>query len=476
VSGQPERLVVVGADAAGMSAASQAKRLRGDDLEVIVLERGGYTSYSACGIPYWVGGEVDGPDALIARTPEKHRQNGLDVRMHAEALSLDLDRRDIEVRVLGDASTYRLGFDQLVIATGATPVVPDWPVEGGGAGGGPDGGRAVDEVEGLFGVQTLDDGQRVIEALKNWAPKHAVVIGGGYIGVEMAEAMVNRGLEVTMVDRAPEPMSTLDPDMGRLVHRSMEAMGITVLTGTKVESLGIEGGRVHTVRTAEGELTTDLVVMGIGVQPNTTWLDGLGLPAGRSGGLRTDLQMRLPGFEGLWAGGDCVETRDLVAEEYRHVPLGTHANKHGRVIGTNIGGGYATFPGIVGTAVSKVCDLEIARTGLTEKAAAKAGYQFVVSTVESTTRAGYYPDAQPLTVKMLAEKRTGRLLGVQIVGREGAAKRIDACAVALWNVMSVEEMAMLDLSYAPPYAPVWDPVLIAARKTADVVRAEARGN
>ena len=459
-----------------MSAASQAKRLRGDDLEVIVLERGGYTSYSACGIPYWVGGEVDGPDALIARTPEKHRQNGLDVRMHAEALSLDLDRREIEIRALEDASTYRLGFDQLVIATGATPVVPDWPVEGPDAGAGHDGGRAVDEVEGLFGVQTLDDGQRVIEALKNWAPKHAVVIGGGYIGIEMAEAMVNRGLEVTMVDRAPEPMSTLDPDMGRLVHRSMEAMGITVLTNTLVESLGIEGGRVHSVRTPAGELTTDLVVMGIGVRPNTRWLDGLGLPAGRNGGLRTDLQMRLPGFEGLWAGGDCVESRDLVAEEFRHVPLGTHANKHGRVIGTNIGGGYATFPGIVGTAVSKVCDLEIARTGLTEKAAAKAGYQFVVSTVESTTRAGYYPDAQPLTVKMLAEKCTGRLLGVQIVDREGAAKRIDACAVALWNMMSVEEMAMLDLSYAPPYAPVWDPVLIAARKTADVVRAEARGN
>jgi len=470
---KPERLVVVGADATGMSAASQAKRLRGDDLEVVVIERGGYTSYSACGIPYWVGGEVDGPDALIARTPAKHRANGLDVRMHTEALSLDLDRREIEVRELEDSSTYRLGFDQLVIATGATPVVPDWPVEGLGEAHG--NGRAVDEVDGLFGVQTLDDGKRVIEALADWDPKHAVVIGGGYIGVEMAEAMVKRGLEVTMVDQAPEPMSTLDPDMGRLVHKAMEAMGITVLTNTRVESLGVKGGRVHTVRTAAGELTTDLVVMGIGVRPNTKWLDGLGLPAGRSGGLRTDLMMRLPGFAGLWAGGDCIETRDLVAQEYRHVPLGTHANKHGRVIGTNIGGGYATFPGIVGTAVSKVCDLEIARTGLTEKAAAKAGYQFVVSTVESTTRAGYYPDAQPLTVKMLAERRTGRLLGVQIVGREGAAKRIDACAVALWNAMSVEEMAMLDLSYAPPYAPVWDPVLIAARKTSDVVRAEARG-
>jgi NADPH-dependent 2,4-dienoyl-CoA reductase/sulfur reductase-like enzyme len=456
-----ERVVVIGADAAGMSAASQAKRLAGERLELVVLERGHHTSYSACGIPYWVGGDVDGPDALVARTADEHRANGIDLRMRQEAVAVDLDAREVTVRALAEESTYRLGFDQLVLAMGAVPVRPPLP--------------GVD-APGVFGLQTLDDGQAVIDALAALdgpGPHRAVVVGGGYIGVEMAEALVKRGLEVSIVDQAPEPMTTLDPDMGAMVHAAVEAMGIEVRTGTAVEGFATDDqGRVRAVCTASGEMPADVVVLGIGVRPNTAILRDLGLPLGETGGVRTDLQMRVPGADGVWAGGDCVETRDLIAEEFRHVPLGTHANKQGRVIGTNLGGGYSTFPGVVGTAVSKVCALEIARTGLGERDAEKAGFAFVVATVETTTRAGYYPGAMPMTVKMLAERRTGRLLGAQIVGEEGAAKRIDACAVALWNTMTVEEMTSLDLSYAPPFAPVWDPVLIAARKAADAVRAD----
>ncbi len=179
--------------------------------------------------------------------------------------------------------------------------------------------------------------------------------------------------------------------------------------------------------------------------------------------------MRVRGHGNIWAGGDCVEVLDLVSGQERHIPLGTHANKHGQVIGTNAGGGYATFPGVVGTAVSKVCDLEIARTGLREKDALRAGLRFVTATIESTSRAGYYPNASPMTVKMLAERRTGRLLGVQIVGREGAGKRVDVAAVALTAGMTVEQMTALDLGYAPPFSPVWDPVLVAARKTVRAV-------
>ena len=175
------------------------------------------------------------------------------------------------------------------------------------------------------------------------------------------------------------------------------------------------------------------------------------------------------GVDGIWAAGDCTETYHLVSRRPVYVPLGTHANKQGRVVGINIGGGYATFPGVVGTAVSKVCDLEIARTGLLEKEASAGGFEFVTAAVDSTTRAGYFPGAKPIRVKLIAERRSGRLLGAQIVGREGAAKRIDALAVALWNEMTVEEMTGLDLSYAPPFAPVWDPILIAARKALDAV-------
>jgi NADPH-dependent 2,4-dienoyl-CoA reductase/sulfur reductase-like enzyme len=288
----------------------------------------------------------------------------------------------------------------------------------------------------------------------------------------MAEAFVNRGYDVTVVNRGKEPMSTLDPDMGLLVHKAMEGLGITMVNDARVtELLTGDDGRVRAVVTEDAEYPADVVVMGIGVRPETSLAMAAGLPLGQHGGLLTDLAMRVRGHENIWAGGDCVEVLDLVSGQERHIALGTHANKHGQVIGTNVGGGYATFPGVVGTAVSKVCDLEIARTGLREKDAHRAGLQFEAVTIESTSRAGYYPAASLMTVKMLAERRTGRLLGVQIVGREGAAKRVDIAAVALTARMTVEQMTALDLGYAPPFSPVWDPVLVAARKATAKVRA-----
>jgi NADPH-dependent 2,4-dienoyl-CoA reductase/sulfur reductase-like enzyme len=286
----------------------------------------------------------------------------------------------------------------------------------------------------------------------------------------MAEAMVRRGLAVTLVDQAAEPMTTLDPDMGVLVREAMQGMGIAVLTNTPVSGFEIgPDGRVSGVGTEGGTLPADIVVLGLGVRPATELAGAAGLPLGEHGGVLTDLQMRVPGHDGVWAGGDCVEVLHRVSRRWVHVALGTHANKHGRVIGTNLGGGYATFPGIVGTAISKVCDLEVGRTGLLETEARAAGFQPVSVTVQSTTRAGYYPGATPITVKMIAERGTGRLLGAQLVGREGSGKRIDVCAVALWNEMTVEEMTDLDLGYAPPFSPVWDPVLVAARKAAAAV-------
>jgi NADPH-dependent 2,4-dienoyl-CoA reductase/sulfur reductase-like enzyme len=452
-----ERVVVVGADAAGMSAASQAKRLRGDDLEVVALERGMHTSYSACGIPYWIGGDVASVDDLIARTPEEHRANGIDLRLGSEATSLDMDRREVEVRDHEGGRTYRVGFDHLVLATGARPRRPDIPGM---------------DAPGVLGVQTLDDGERALAALQEHAPKRVVVVGGGYIGIEMAEAMVKRGLTVTVVTRSPEPMATLDADMGRLVHVAMEDLGIDVRTSVHLDAIETDdAGRVKAVVTSEGTFEADLVVLGTGVEPETTLAAAAGLTLGRWGGLVTDLQMRVFDSEGVWAAGDCVESIDLVSGNRVHVALGTHANKQGRVLGTNLGGGYATFPGVVGTAISKVCDLEIARTGLKEVDCDMVGYQWLTVAVESTTRAGYFPGATEITVKLVVEERTGRLLGAQIVGKEGAAKRIDTLAVALWNRMTVEEISGLDLGYAPPFSPVWDPVLIAARKAADKVRA-----
>ncbi|MFC9115914.1 MULTISPECIES: FAD-dependent oxidoreductase [Streptomyces] len=455
--GARERLVVIGGDAAGMSAASQARRMKGpDELEIVAFERGHFTSYSACGIPYWVGGDVEDRDRLIARTPEEHRARDIDVRLRTEVTEIDLDRGRVRSRDLESGTEAWTSYDKLVIATGARPVRPELP--------------GID-APGVHGVQTLDDGQALLDTLARTGGRRAVVVGAGYIGVEMAEAMINRGYEVTVVNRGREPMATLDPDMGRLVHEAMAGMGITMVNEAEVTGLPTgDDGRVRAVATADAEYPADVVVLGIGVRPETALARAAGLPLGDHGGLLTDRSLRVRGQENVWAGGDCVEVLDLVSGQQRHIPLGTHANKHGQIIGANVGGGYATFPGVVGTAVSKVCDLEIARTGLREKDAHRVGLRFETVTIESTSRAGYYPDASPMTVKMLAELRTGRLLGVQIVGREGAGKRVDIAAVALTAGMTVDQVAALDLGYAPPFSPVWDPVQVAARKAATRLR------
>jgi NADPH-dependent 2,4-dienoyl-CoA reductase/sulfur reductase-like enzyme len=441
-----ERLVVVGGDAAGMSAASQAKRMRGDDLEVVVLEQGPFTSYSACGIPYWVAGDVEGVDALVARSPEEHRRRGLDVHLHSRVTAVDVDDRRVLV-----AGGDPVAYDQVLIATGATPLRPDVP------------GLKAPNV---FGVQTLDDGAHALELMRAREPRahDAVVVGAGYIGIEMAEALVRRGYAVTVVDKAPQPMTTLDPELGRLVADAMQGMGIDLACGVGVEAVETDqAGSATGVRAGGTTYPADVVVLGMGVRPATDLAREAGLPLGASGGLRVNSRMQVEGHDRVWAAGDCVESWDRVAERWTHVPLGTHANKQGLVAGWCLGGRDAEFPGVVKTAMSKVCDLEVARTGLGEAEAADLGRDVLTATVETTTRAGYFPGARPMTVKMLCERDGGRLLGAQIVGREGAAIRIDTCATAVWAQLSAREVMMSDLGYAPPFSSVWDPVQVAAR-------------
>jgi NADPH-dependent 2,4-dienoyl-CoA reductase/sulfur reductase-like enzyme len=452
------KLVVIGGDAGGMSAASQARRrLKKGELEIVAFEKGHFTSYSACGIPYWIGGFVTDRDALVAREPAAFGELDIDVRMRHEVVGIDLDKREVVARDLAGGGEVREGFDQLVYATGAVPVTPGW---------------AVIDGAGVFGVQTLDDGAAIHAWLeRDPKPQRAVVVGGGYIGVEMAEAMVRRGLDVVLLEKSAQPMSTVDPDMGERVAKAVRGLGIAVHTNAHVQGIETTNGRVSAVVTPDGTLPADIVVLGLGVRPNTALAAESGIPIGVTGGLRTDLRMRVVGADGVWAAGDCVQSTHRITGQPVHVPLGTHANKQGRVAGINIGGGYATFPGVIGTAVTKVCELEVGRTGLTEQEATAAGYAFVTASVDSTSRAGYYPGTASMTIKLIAEKRTGLLLGGQIVGREEAAKRIDSLAIAVWNRMTVEEMTALDLSYAPPFAPVWDPVLIAARKATEAVHA-----
>ena len=442
-----ERLVVIGGDAAGMSAASQARRRR-NDLEIVALEKGRWVSYSACGLPYLVGGDVDDIEDLVVRTPQEFRdKQRIDVRMRQEAKAINLDTRTIEVFDHEHRRSYALGFDILHIAMGAVPMRPPLP--------GIDGPT-------IHGVQTLEDGAHLLEHAENMPTTcKVVVVGAGYIGLEMAEAFVKRGADVTVLTATPQPMGTLDEDMGQLIAEEMRRHGIDLRTETEVQAF--EDDAVHT---ADDTHPADIIVLGMGVNPNSGLAADAGVATGHRGAITTDQRQRT-NVDGVWAAGDCCDSLHRVSNLRRHVALGTVANKQGRVAGINIGGGYATFPGVIGTAVSKLCAIEVARTGLTEREADEAGFEFVSATVESTTRAGYFPGAKPITVKVLAEKRSGRLLGAQIVGEEGAAKRIDVFATALTARLTVEEMTSLDLSYAPPFSPVWDPVLVAARAAAD---------
>ncbi len=458
-----ERLVVIGGDAAGMSAASQARRRRGsDDLDIVVFERGRATSYSACGIPYWIGGAVGSEAELIARTPEQHRANDLDVRMRTEVVDIDLSARTVTARSLEDGKDYTQPYDSLMYATGSVPMRPK--AEG-------------FDAEGVYGVQVLDDGADLIRELDSGRVERVVVVGGGYIGLELAEACKIRGLDVTVVDLSRTPVGTFDPDIGQFIAEAVENLGITMVLGEAATSVETDDdGRAVAVHIQGGRrLPAELVILGLGVRPNVALAKKAGIPLGSSGGIAVDNRMRTQ-VEGVWSAGDCVESRHRLSGQRMVVALGTHANKQGRVAGINLGGGYATFPGVIGTAVTKVCDLEVARTGLSEQEADSAGYCFVTASVDSTTKAGYFPGAKPIRVKLIAEKRTGTLLGAQIAGREGAAKRIDTLATAIWNGMGVDEVLGLDLSYAPPFSPVWDPVLIAARKAFEAVEADVRAD
>jgi len=445
------RLVIIGGDAAGMSAAAQVRRMkRIDELEIVVFERTSRTSYAACGLPYLVGGYVTSPDSLVARTPEQHRARGIDVRTRHEATAVDVNASIVTVLELDTGMRSALHYDELLIGTGASGILPRWP--------------GID-AKGVLQLRTLDDAAEV-ERLIVAGARRAVVVGAGYIGVEVAEGLLERGLQVTVVERLEAPMAAvLDADMAAGVAGAMQAAGIDLRLGTAVTGFTVDGGRVTAVQMAASAVPADIVVIGLGVRPNAELARAAGIGVGAAGGITVDDRMRTD-TPHVWAAGDCVESHHRITGQSVVVALGTHANKQGRVVGTNIAGGDALFGGVLGTAITRFKDVEIARTGLTEREAAAAGLAAIGVTTEASSRAHYYPGAQPMKIKLVVERGTGRLLGAQIVGGAEAGKRIDVLATALWNGMTVAEVAGMDLSYAPPFSPVWDPVLLAAGKAA----------
>jgi NADPH-dependent 2,4-dienoyl-CoA reductase/sulfur reductase-like enzyme len=363
-------------------------------------------------------------------------------------LEVDPKQQRVQVQDLESEKQWWEPYDRLMFATGAVPICPDVP----GAG-----------ADRIFGADTLKTAARIKGILDRKQIKRAVIVGGGYIGLEMAEALVLRGLKVSLVERADEVMNTLDPDMGALVSTAIEETGVTLYRQESLQGFDIHHERVRAVITDQREIEADIVILGMGVRPNTSLAKQAGISLGVKDAVKVNDRMQTE-IENIWSAGDCVESFHLVSQKPFYVALGTVANKQGRIAGINIGGGNATFPGVVGTAISKICEVGVARTGLQEKEIQQLGLDYVSAKIKSKTRAGYYPEAEDITVKVLAEKGSGRLLGGQIVGKGEAAKRIDVLATALHAGFTVQEMIHLDLSYAPPFSPVWDPVLIAVRQ------------
>ena len=355
---------------------------------------------------------MDAVDRLVARSPEEHRRNGIDARMRHEVIAHRHRRPDRDRARPRRGRRARRGgpYDQLVIATGATPTRPAIP--------GIDAG-------GVYGVQTLEDGIAVRHAVDQDAPQRAIVVGAGYIGIEMAEALLTRGVKVTCLAAGPTPMTTFDPDMSELVAEAMRGLGIDLHLDEPVLGFDVRDGHVVSAETKRGTYPTDLVVLGIGsASERRTSRGHAGITIGPTGGIATDDHQRTSA-PNVFAAGDCIETHHRITGRPVAIALGTHANKQGRVVGINTTGGDAVFPGVIGTAVSKVCAYEIARTGLSESEAIDAGFKAFPTVIDASSHAGYYPDSTEVKVKLVTEMVTGRILGAQIVGqgRRGQADR-----------------------------------------------------
>lgn len=437
------RLVVVGGGAAGMSAASAARRID-PAVEIVVLEAGGYAAYGLCGLPYYLAGLVDSADDLLAYPPSFFRdQRRIDLRLNARVTQLDPQLRTIEY--VQDGRERRLGYRRVIITAGGVPVLP--PIPG------------LDD-ERVFTVRSLEDAVSLRSLLDAGRIGRVLIVGAGYIGLEMAEALAGRGSAVTIVEALAQVMANLDPPIAALVEEEVRCRGVDLRLGVRLEELRRDGDRL-VARIGGKHLAVDAVVLATGVRAASSVAAGAGAATDATGALLVDECMRTSLPE-VYAAGDCIVSHHLVLGRPAFVPLGPSANKTGRVAGTAAAGGAASFRGMVGTAVVKVFDLAVARTGLTLTEALDEGLPAVATDAVGKTRAKYYPGSSPVHIR-LVHTLDGRLLGAQLVGvGEGVAKRIDPIAVALQAGFGVDDLMAADLSYAPPYAPVYEPVLLAA--------------
>ena len=454
------RLVVIGGVAAGTKAASRARRVD-PDLEITVYQEEPETSISECGLPYLISGVVENRDALIARTPEEFAEKDVEVLTRHRVEKISPDDKKLVVKNLTTGEEFEDSYDRLIVATGAKTVLP--PIDGA-------------DLDGVFTLRFLTDTDKIMRYVREQSPKKAAIVGGGYIGLEIAESLVKLGMEVSLVEFQERIGGVYGPEISEKIEEHLEEKGVEVFTGAQVEALaGNDEGRVRAVRFGDEEVAAELVILAVGAKPEVTLAEEAGAEIGPSGAIQVDKHLKT-GLPDVWAAGDCAESVHLVTGECGWEPLGDTANQMGRVAGTNAARGedVLEFPGILNTGVFKVFDLGVAKTGLSEEEAEEAGFEVVAATVESKSKAGYFPGAEPTFIKLVADGATGRLLGAEIVGGN-ADKYVDICATAIWGKLSYPDLVNLDLAYAPPFGPTLSPVIAAASILANKFEKETEG-
>lgn len=446
-----EKIVIIGGVAAGPKAAAKSRRLN-PDAQINIYTEDTHVSYSACGLPFFVEGNFNDPAMLIARTPEEFEQENIHIHLRQRAIKIIPDEKKVLIKNLDDDIEYSVEYDKLVIATGAKPIIP--PIKN-------------IELENVFTLRTMEDGFNIKDKLSQI--NNVTIIGGGYIGIEMLEAFVKQGKKVTLVEFAPRIMPIFDDEIAELIQGHIlerDSERVEIITSDAVVEL-VGDGVVRAVKTKKGrEIKTDLVLVATGVKPCVQLAIDAGIELGVTGAIKVDSRMKT-NIDDIYAAGDCIENVQIVSKTPTWVPLGSTANKEGRCAAINLCGGDEEFEGVLGSAVTRYFGFTMSITGLTEKEAQKLGLEPVSVMVTKKDKVGYMPEAKNITIKLIADKNTQKLLGAQAIGCGDADKRVNAVTSSLTCGMSVKNLLSTDMTYAPPYSPSIDPLLTAAQKLLD---------
>ncbi len=444
MSEKPLRVVVIGGDAAGMSAASQVKR-RIKTAEVTVLEKTEDVSYGACGMPYNIGFRGNINDLVVMRANDFKEKRGIDVRLLNEAVGIEEEKNKVVVKSLASSREYDIDYDYLVIATGAKASKP--PIEG-------------VQNRGVFTLKTLNDARIMKEYINERNPKRCVLIGGGFINLEMAENFRRLGIEeITILKRKEALMPEYEEEIDMMTKEELKKNGVNLVTGIELKKIN----ESLSVETNKGVFDSDIVNIAIGVKPNTEFLSSTSVKTDKKGAIDVDRYFKT-NVDNIYSGGDCALIYNRILKRNSYIPRGNNANKAGKIAGANIAGANEEFAGVVGTSAFKCFESTIGKTGLSLKEAQNEGYDAFKTVISAQTRAHGYPHQGKITVIFITQKKTGRLLGAQMIGDETVALRVDVMATALYSNMTIKDIQGLDLVYSPPFAPVWDPILVCANQ------------